>query len=124
VIRSKLHGHRGISAYDPEMVEFVPLEPVYHAYPVTCGTAAQALAIQQAFERSAALKTPEDPRKVVFTVLPTHGVVIAEKWIAEKMPFQIIWEYLDTGRLVISGEVPQGALSYHLRDGLMNLEKG
>ena len=28
VIRSKLHGHRGVSAYDPTTVEYVPLSPV------------------------------------------------------------------------------------------------
>jgi hypothetical protein len=31
VVRSKLHGHRGISAYDPHWVEYVPLDrPYYH----------------------------------------------------------------------------------------------
>ncbi|MGC8863037.1 MAG: FGGY-family carbohydrate kinase, partial [Armatimonadota bacterium] len=42
VVRSKLHGHRGVSAYDPRYVEFVPLAPAYYAYPVSCGTRAQA----------------------------------------------------------------------------------
>jgi hypothetical protein len=123
VIRSKLHGHRGVTAYDPDMVEFVPLDPAYYAYPVTCGTAAQAAAIQQAFDRSAALNQPDDPRQVVFTMLPTHGVVIAEKWAPHKAPFQLIWEHLDAGRLVIAGKVPQGALGYQRRDGLMHLQE-
>jgi len=29
VARSKLHGHRGIAAYDPRQVEYVPLDPPY-----------------------------------------------------------------------------------------------
>ncbi len=42
VVRSKLHGHRGISAYDPRYVEYVPLDPPYYHYLVSCATEAQA----------------------------------------------------------------------------------
>jgi len=79
VVRSKLHGHRGIGAYDPRHVEFAPLDPPYYHYLVSCGTDAQARGIKEAFARSEALQNPEDPRQVVFTVLPGHGVVIVEK---------------------------------------------
>ncbi len=112
VIRSKLHGHRGISSYDPNYVEFVPLDPPYYNFPVTCATAAQAEGIRKAFSRSEALLNPADPRQLVFTVLPTHGVVIAEKWVPGSAPFQTIWEYLDSGRLTVDRLVPQGRFEY------------
>jgi hypothetical protein len=112
VVRSKLHGHRGVSAFDPRFVEHVHLEPAYYHYPVSCATEAQARAIEAAFSRAEALQNPQDPRQVVFTVLPGHGVVIVEKWVAGKSPFQVIWEYMDEGRIVIDSFVPQGPLAY------------
>ncbi len=112
VIRSKLHGHRGIASSNPEFVEFVPLEAPYYHYPVTCATEAQAQGIIEAFSRSEALNHPDDPRQVVFTILPTHGVVIAEKWLPGKAPFQTIWEYFDAGYLLPDPHVPQGPLTY------------
>jgi len=112
VIRSKLHGHRGISSYNPKMVEFVPLEPPYYHFPVTCATEAQAHGIIHAFSRSEALNNPSDPRQVVFTILPTHGVVIAEKWVPGTVPFQTIWEYFDAGYMQVDSHVPQGPLTY------------
>jgi hypothetical protein len=42
VVRSKLHGHRGIAAYDPRRVEYVPLDPPYYHYLVSCATDARA----------------------------------------------------------------------------------
>lgn len=108
VVRSKLHGHRGVAAYDPAYLEYMPMTPAYFAYPVTCGTHAQAQGIRAAFARSEALRNPADPRQVVFTLLPTHGVFIVEKWVPGKAPFQVIWEYMDAGRLQISRAVPQG----------------
>jgi hypothetical protein len=86
VARSKLHGHRGVRAYDPRLVEHVHLDPPYYHYPVSCSTEAQARAIRTAFSRSAALTDPSDPRQVVFTVIPGHGIVIAEKWVPGKAP--------------------------------------
>lgn len=112
VARSKLHGHRGVKAYDPRWVEHVALEPAYYHYPVSCSTEAQAHAIETAFSRSEALSHPDDPRQVAFTVLPGHGVVIVEKWVAGKAPFQVIWEAMDAGSLVIDNYVPQGPLTF------------
>jgi len=112
VVRSKLHGHRGVSSFNPLKVEHVPLDTPYYHYPVSCSTEAQASAIVSAFARSEALTKPVDARAVVFTVLPGHGVVIAEKWVPGKAPFQVIWEYIDSGDLQISSLVPQGPLTY------------
>ncbi len=110
--RSKLHGHRGISAYNPRVVEFVPLDPAYYHYPVSCATNGQAIGIKSAFSRSEALLNPDDPRQVVFTVLPGHGVVIVEKWVDGKVPFQAIWEAMDRRELEVSSQIPQGLMSY------------
>jgi hypothetical protein len=111
-VRSKLHGHRGVSAYDPRYVEFAPLDLPYYHYPVSCATEAQARGIKAAFARSQAFTHPDDPRQVVFTVLPGHGVVIAEKWVPGTVPFQIIWEYMDAGFLQIANHIPQGFMEY------------
>ncbi len=122
VIRSKLHVHRGISAYHPDYVEFLRLDTPYYHYPVSCATEAQARGIIQAFSHSEALNNPEDPRQVVFTVLPTHGVVIAEKWVPEKDPFEVICDYVDQGLLVIDNRVPQGSLGFRPDGQVMFLE--
>jgi len=114
VLRSKLHGHRGIAAYDPARAEFVHLDPAYYTYPVSCSTEAQAVAIERAFGRAESLRDPNDPRTIVFTVLPGHGVVVAEKWVAGKAPFQEIWEAMDAGALTVSRVIPQGWLGYRL----------
>ncbi len=129
VVRSKLHGHRGVAAYDPEFVEFVPLDEPYYHYPVSCATEAQAHGIYRAFSRAECLRFPEDPRQVAFTILPGHGVVIVEKWVADKRPFQVMWEYMDAGYLEIQSRIPQGALTFvsgadgrrHLTDMMENL---
>lgn len=113
IVRSKLHGHRGIKSYDPRFVEYVPLDPPYYHYPVSCATDAQAQGIKSAFSHSETLNEPDDPRPVAFTVLPGHGVVIVEKWVAGKQPFQTIWEFMDAGYLEIDNLVPQGKMSYH-----------
>lgn len=112
IARSKLHGHRGISSYNPDLVEFVPLDPPYYYYPVTCATEAQARGIREAFTRSETLLDPDDPRQVVFTILPTHGVVIVEKWVSGTAPFQTMWEYFDAGHLVVDNMIPQGIVEY------------
>jgi hypothetical protein len=108
VTRSKLHGHRGVAAFDPGAVEYVPIGETYFHYPVTCGTQQQAESIRATFARSEALQNPEDPRRLAFTLLPTHGVFIAEKWVAGKAPLQTIWEAMDAGQLQITSAVPQG----------------
>ncbi len=112
VIRSRLHGHRGVSAYDPAHVQFMPLDDPFYHYLVSCGTGAQAQGIKAAFARSEALRHPEDPRQVVFTVLPGHGAMIVEKWVPGKAPFQVIWEYMDAGYIQIAKAVPQGPMGY------------
>jgi hypothetical protein len=112
VIRSKLHGHRGVDAYDPEYVEHVHLDLPYYHLPVSCGTYAQAQAIKAAFLRSEALQHPEDPRQIVFAILPGHGVVIAEKWIPGKAPFEAIWEAMDDRSLEVANLLPQGPFRY------------
>ena len=111
-VRSKLHGHRGIAAYDPRRVEYVPLDRSYCHYPVSCGTDAQARGIKEALARSEALQEPGDPRQVVFTVLPGHGVVIVEKWVLGTAPFQVMWEYMDAGYLEVENLIPQGPMEY------------
>jgi hypothetical protein len=110
VIRSKLHGHRGVSAYNPERVEFVHLDPPFYDYPVTCATEAQARGIQAAFSRSETLRNPDDPRMLAFTVLPTHGMIVAEKWVRGAAPFETIWKAMDSGDLKIINQVPQGRI--------------
>jgi hypothetical protein len=112
VVRSKLHGHRGIAGYDPRLVEYVPLDPPYYRYLVSCATEAQAQVIKESFARSETLQNPDDPRQVAFTVLPGHGAFIVEKWVAGKVPFQVIWEYMDSGSLIVASRIPQGAMTY------------
>ncbi len=120
--RSKLHGHRGVAAFDPSCVEFVPLDDAYYYFPVSCATRAQAEGIRRAFARSEALRRPQDPRQLVFTILPGHGVVIVEKWAAGKAPFQLIWEHMDAGRLVIESRIPQGPFRFVPgADGLLHI---
>jgi hypothetical protein len=117
VLRSKLHGHRGIAAYDPGQAEYVALDPASQHYPVSCATDAQARAVAQAFARAEALQNPADPRPLVFTVLPGHGIVVAEKWIDGTAPFQAIWEAMDRGALRVDSRIPQGPLAYRAGPG-------
>ncbi len=112
VVRSKLHGHRGISSYDPSRVEFIRLQPAYYHYLVSCATEAQARGIKQAFAHSETLTNPADPRQVAFTVLPGHGVFMVEKWVPGAAPFQTLWEYMDAGYLNVENRVPQGPMRY------------
>jgi hypothetical protein len=112
VVRSKLHGHRGVKAFNPEVVEYVPLDPPYYHYLVSCATAAQARGIKAAFSRAECLNNPDDPRQIAFTVLPGHGVVVVEKWQKGKTAFQSLWEAMDNEDLVIDPHVPQGPMNY------------
>ncbi len=122
VVRSKLHVHRAVGAYDPNHVECVPMDAEYHHYLVTCGTAAQAEGITQAFARSQTLQHPGDPRHVVFTVLPGHGSVLVEKWVPGTVPFQTIWEYVDAGYLEVESIIPQGPMQFLPdHDGILRL---
>lgn len=112
VIRSKLHGHRSIRSFDPAQAEYIPLPESYLYYPVSCSTDAQYLAVQAAFSSSAALRNPQDPRQIVFTILPGHGMVIVEKWVESKAAFQVIWEAMDHKVIEITNEIPQGPFTY------------
>ncbi|HEX9596364.1 MAG TPA: hypothetical protein VF982_05750, partial [Anaerolineales bacterium] len=124
VVRSKLHGHRGVRSYNPALVEYVPLEAPYYHYLVSCATAAQARGIKEAFSRVESLRNPDDPRQAAFTVLPGHGLVVVEKWQSDKAPFQLLWEFMDTGDLVIDSHVPQGPMHYEQdADGHMHLRE-
>lgn len=108
VIRSKLHGHRGVRSFDRDRVEYVSLPDSYLYYPVSCSTDAQYKAVQEAFSSSSALQNPDDPRQIIFTVLPGHGIVIVEKWAEEKQAFQVIWEAMDHKDIEITNYIPQG----------------
>jgi hypothetical protein len=112
VIRSKLHGHRGVRSFDPARVEFVSLPPSYYEHPVSCATAAQAAGIRSAFSNAACLRDPSDPRTIAFTVLPTHGLVTVERWCPGKEPFGELLEAMDAGQLEVEDRVPQGWHTY------------
>jgi hypothetical protein len=112
VIRSKLHGHRGVRSFDPARVEFVSLPPSYYEHPVSCATAAQAAGIRSAFSNAACLRDPDDPRTIAFTVLPTHGLVTVERWCPGKEPFGELLEAMDAGQLEVEDRVPQGWHTY------------
>jgi hypothetical protein len=112
VVRSKLHGHRGVRSFDPGTVEYVPLDAPFVRYLVTCSTEAQALGIADAFARSVALRDPEDPRTVVFSILPGHGLLMCEKWVPGTLPFEALLSAIDSGRLELSQNVPQGPMHY------------
>jgi hypothetical protein len=112
VIRSKLHGHRAVRSFDRDRVEYVSVPESYLYYPVSCSTDAQYRAVQEAFASSAALQTPEDPRQIVFTVLPGHGLVIVEKWVEGKQALQVIWEAMDHKDIEITNDIPQGPFAF------------
>jgi hypothetical protein len=112
VIRSKLHGHRGIRSFDWTRAEYVLLPESYLYYPVSCSTDAQYRAVQEAFSGSYALQNPQDSRQIVFTVLPGHGLVIVEKWVEGKSPFQILWEAMDSKVIEITNHIPQGPFAF------------
>ncbi|MGE5248757.1 MAG: hypothetical protein ACM3QS_00960 [Bacteroidota bacterium] len=112
VIRSKLHGHRGVRTFDPRRIEYVPLAESYLHYPVSCSTDAQYRAVREAFLQSSALQNPDDPRQVVFTILPGHGMILVEKWVEGKQAFQAIWEAMDRGEIEISNHIPQGPFTF------------
>ena len=121
VIRSKLHGHRGVQSFDRNRVEYVSVPESYLYYPVSCSTDAQYRAVQQAFSSSSALQNPDDPRQIVFTVLPGHGVVIVEKWVDGKQAFQVIWEAMDNKDIEITNDIPQGPFMFESSEQRFNI---
>lgn len=124
VVRSKLHGHRGVRGYDPRVVEFVPLSPAYYDYLVSCSTEAQAVGIAEAFRHSRALRDPNDPRTIVFTVLPGHGMLMVEKWLPKRAPFEALLQAMDDRAIDICHGVPQGWMRYVPDGGRMELRLG
>jgi len=112
--RAILHGHLGVESYDPQAVEAVFLDNLYYDYLVSCGTGALASGTRQAFGRSSTLRGADDPRGVVFLEQPGHGVVIVEKWVEGKAPFQTIRETLESGRLKMNMRVPQGPIRWEM----------
>jgi hypothetical protein len=111
-IRAILHGHIGVAAYNPERVESVSLDALYHAHLVSCGTNRLADATAAAFARSVALRDPADPRRVVFLEQPGHGLVVVEKWSEGKSAFDSIYECVAEGHLRVAMHVPQGTVRW------------
>ena len=77
-----------------------------------------------AFARSQALRDPADPRTVVFTVLPGHGLLMAEKWVPGTAPFDVLLAAMDERRLEVSHGVPQGRMGYAAVGDRMVLQLG
>ena len=110
--RSKLHAHRGVRRFDRDLVEYVPLEPEYFHYLVACASQAQAHAVTRAFAASQTLRDPDDPRPLAMTILPGHGMMVLEKWVPGRRPFEEIWRLVDSGALELDSRVPQGPFTY------------
>ena len=121
VIRSKLHGHRSIRSFDRTRAEYVSLSESYLYFPVSCSTDAQYRAVHEAFSRSVALQNPDDPRQLVFTILPGHGLVIVEKWVEGKSAFQVIWEAMDEHAIEITNLIPQGPFTFETHGQRSNI---
>jgi hypothetical protein len=114
-IRTLLHGHLGVAAYDPRYVEVIDLDPLYYTQLVSCGTGALAQGTATAFRRSQALASLHDPRRVVFLEQPGHGVMVAEKWAPEghsSAAFDTIYAYLRAGHLEMTLDIPQGPIAW------------
>ncbi len=111
-VRAILHGHIGVAAYSPDHVESASLDALYYAHLVSCGTGELAEATAAAFARSEALSDPADARAVVFLEQPGHGVVVVEKWVSGKPPFETIREFLEAGHLRVTLQVSQGSVRW------------
>jgi hypothetical protein len=114
-IRALLHGHVGVAAYDPALVEAVGLDPLFYTQLVSCGTDALATGTSAAFARSEALADLDDPRQIVFLEQPGHGLMVVEKWPAadnDLAPFELIHRSLAEGHLQVSLDVPQGPITW------------
>jgi hypothetical protein len=125
-VRAILHGHVAVAAFDPARTEVVNLDEPFYDYLVSCGTGALASATAKAFQRAQTMKDPSDPRKLIFLEQPGHGVVILEKWVEGKGPFETIRDYLEKGLIRMTMEVPQGRIRWEERptsNGRRVLEK-
>ncbi len=67
-------------------------------------------------------RDPNDPRTVVFSILPGHGLLMAEKWVPGTRPFDVLLAAMDSRRLEISHGVPQGRMRYALQGDRMVLQ--
>ena len=125
-LRALLHGHVGVEYYNPERIESLTLAPPFYTYLVSCGTGALAHGTAEAFARSTALQSFDDARQIVFLEQPGHGVVVVEKWAADRAPFDLIEEALANGDLKVTSEVPQGPVEWipaQLPDGRRVMRK-
>jgi hypothetical protein len=114
-LRTLLHGHLGVGAYDPAYVEVVQLDPLYYTQLVSCGTGALAAGTAAAFARSDALRRLDDPRRLVFLEQPGHGVMVAEKWpkpADDRPAFETIYKYLQAGHIQMTLDIPQGPITW------------
>jgi hypothetical protein len=114
-VRAILHGHLGVESFDPQHVEAVMLDPLFYTQLVSCGTGALANGTAAAFASSEALRTLDDPRRVVFLEQPGHGILVAEKWLPGDQPgrpFDLIHHALLAGHLRLSYEIAQGPVRW------------
>ena len=119
-VRAILHGHLGVAAYDPDLVEAVMLDPLFYTQLVSCGTGALAEGTATAFARSESLKDLHDPRRVIFLEQPGHGVMVVEKWPATddgSQPFETIRDYLGTGILQMTLDIAQSLVRWEMATG-------
>ncbi len=49
---------------------------------------------------------------VIDTVLPGHGLLMAEKWVPGTEPFDVLLAAMDQRRVEVSHGVPQGRMRY------------
>jgi hypothetical protein len=113
--RAVLHGHLGVERFDPAHVEVVRLDPLFYTQLVSCGTGPLANGTAAAFAASEALRSLDDPRRVVFLEQPGHGVMVVEKWPAADepaRPFDLIRRALEAGHLVMSYDIAQGPVTW------------
>ena len=118
-VRAILHGHVGVAAYDPQLVERITLDRPFYHYPVSCGTHALAEGTAAAFASSESLRDPDDPRKVIFLEQPCHGVLVAEKWAVEMEAFETIYDSLRSKSIQMTPEVPQGPIAWRENNAVL-----
>ena len=119
-VRAILHGHLGVGAFDPGLVEAVMLEPLFYSQLVSCGTGALADGTAAAFARSQSLQDLNDPRRVIFLEQPGHGVMVVEKWPGQddgSSPFDTIHDYLSSGALQMTLDIAQGFVRWQMSMG-------
>lgn len=109
---SIIHLHMGIAAYNPEVVEYAPLDPAFYTFPVSCGTRELADGTAGAFARSSVLGDLHEARQVVVLEQPTHGCILVAIGVDARPPFHQIFEAIDQGHLALSFDIPQGPVRW------------